>query len=179
MPRQAALYRATVIREVRFYWGMAEKPSTFLGQIHQESTFREDAKSPVGATGLAQMMPGTSRWLMEIYPRDLKELCPDKSGCPLSPAWAIRSLVLFDKRLYDDFRWANGAIERWSATLSGYNGGRSWVLRERRACAGTVGCNDTLWFGNIELACLRSATSCKENRNYPRRILLELRHHYE
>ena len=135
IPRQAAQYKATVIREVRYYWGLGESPATFMSQIHQESTFREDAKSAVGATGLAQVMPMTAQWLQQIYPKDLKELCDSKSGCPLNAHWAIRTLVIYDKKLFDRLTWAETKDDRWAATLSAYNGGESWVTRERRACS--------------------------------------------
>ena len=174
VPRQAALYRATVIREVRFYWGMAERPSTFLGQIHQESGFREDARSPVGAEGLSQIMPRTGAWLWEIYPADLREACPQMSGCPRDAKWAIRAVVLFDKRLYDSYRFAIGD-DRWAWTLASYNGGSGNANKEKRLCP----CDKNRWFGSVENFCLRTAANCRENRGYPRRILLELRHHYE
>lgn len=46
---------------------MAERyglpPNVFLSLVHQESRFRPDAVSRVGATGLGQLMPGTAREL--------------------------------------------------------------------------------------------------------------------
>lgn len=176
MPRQAVLYRATVIREVRFYWGMAEKPSTFLGQIHQESGFREDAKS-VFASGLTQFTKPTAEWIQGLYARDLRELCAGRTGCPLDAKWAIRAMTIYDKRLWDGYSKAMGD-DRKAFMLSGYNGGNGWVLKERSEAL-RRGFDPNVWFNSVELVCIRAGWACRENRGYPRRILLELRHHYE
>ena len=176
VPRQAALYRATVIREVRFYWGMAESPAMFMGQIAQESGFKEDAKSAF-ASGLTQFTKPTAEWIQGLYARDLRELCAAKTGCPLEPKWAIRAMVLYDKRLWNGYPNACGD-ERKAFMLSGYNGGDGWTRKER-AQAIKLALDPDVWFGSVETVCLRAAWACKENRDYPRRILLELRHHYE
>lgn len=39
------------------------EPSVAFGLVRTESTFRENAKSPVGALGLTQVMPRTAAWL--------------------------------------------------------------------------------------------------------------------
>ena len=134
VPRQAALYRATIVREVRFYWGMAENPAIFMAQIHAESAFREDARSPVGAEGLAQIMPRTNRWLLQIYAKDLMPLCPSKTGCPLDPHFSIRALVMYDKFLWNQFTFVDAQIERWAFTLASYNGGIGNAKKELSAC---------------------------------------------
>ena len=175
IPRQAAQYKATVTREVRYYWGFGQSPSVFMSQIHQESGFREDAKSAF-ASGLTQFTPGTAEWIQRLYAKDLRETCPSKSGCPLNPKWAIRSMVLYDKRLWDRYSFADGD-DRFGFTLSSYNGGAGWVDKERMLAAKT-GADSSKWFNAVETVCLRAKWACDENRHYPRNILYKWRHHY-
>jgi hypothetical protein len=63
IPAQANTYRAQLTREARAAWGLEAPVAFFAAQVHQESGWREDARSPVGALGLAQFMPGTAAWI--------------------------------------------------------------------------------------------------------------------
>lgn len=49
------IYEAAVEHEI--------EPKTAFGLVRAESSFRSSATSPVGATGLTQLMPATARWL--------------------------------------------------------------------------------------------------------------------
>jgi len=49
------IYEAAVANKI--------SPRTAFGLVRAESSFRTDAKSPVGAIGLTQLMPATARWL--------------------------------------------------------------------------------------------------------------------
>ena len=49
------IYQAAVEHEI--------EPKTAFGLVRAESSFRSSATSPVGATGLTQLMPATARWL--------------------------------------------------------------------------------------------------------------------
>jgi soluble lytic murein transglycosylase-like protein len=66
---------------------------TFAAQLHQESGWRPDAVSPVGAQGLAQFMPATADWISQLMPGL-------NSREPFNPAWAIRALVSYDRWLW-------------------------------------------------------------------------------
>ena len=173
VPRQVAKYRPILIREVRLYWGMGESPATFLAQVHQESGFRENVESKF-ASGLSQFTPATAEWIQGLYPADLRELCPSRSGCPLDARWALRAMVIYDRRLHGAYRFTAGD-DRWGFALAAYNGGARHIKRERLSCR----CDPDRWFGNVENNCLRAEWACRENRAYPRRILHVLRHHYE
>jgi soluble lytic murein transglycosylase-like protein len=76
IPAQANTYRARLTREARAAWGLEAPGALFAAQVHQESGWREDARSLVGALGLAQFMPGTAAWIARLYPTDLGDAAP-------------------------------------------------------------------------------------------------------
>ena len=168
IPPLAYKLRPTVIREVRFWWSMDEPTSTFHAQVHQESLWNPEAESHAGAKGLTQFMPATADWISKLYPKDLGE------NQPLDPRWAIRAMVIYDKFLYDRI----DADEKWEMVLSAYNGGLTWVKRDQ-SLTEQNGLDKRKWWNNVELYSNRSSSAFKENRGYPRRILLVLKPIYE
>jgi len=166
VPREALQHRAELIRNARAVWGLDAPVSTFAAQIHQESRWQSAAKSPVGAGGIAQFMPTTASWIGQVYP----ELAnPD----PFNPSWGLRALVTYDLHIWDRTSAAT-ACDRMAKTLSGYNGGPGWVTRDERL-AKASGADPARWFDQVErFNAGRSAAAFRENRGYPRRILLEL-----
>ncbi|ECY5329999.1 transglycosylase SLT domain-containing protein, partial [Salmonella enterica subsp. enterica serovar Typhimurium] len=140
-PPQAALqYRDDVIRNARLEWGLSAPVADFAAQLHQESGWRPDAVSPVGAQGLAQFMPATADWISQLMPGL-------NSREPFNPAWAIRALVSYDRWLWQRVSAANNC-ERMAMTLSGYNGGLGWVQRDKRLAL-QQGLDRTRWFGHV------------------------------
>ena len=171
IPRQALAYRATLTRAARVEWGLDAPVATFGAQIHQESGWCEDAKSPVGAQGLAQFMPATARWWSEMRPAS-------GPAAPWNPGWALRSLAGYDKWLWDRTR-AHDDCNRMAMSLAGYNGGLGWVRRDA-ALAAELGLDPLTWWDSVETANAgRSAANKRENQGYPRRILLTLEPLYE
>ena len=62
--------------------------------------------------------------------------------------------------------------DRWAFVLAGYNGGNGWVNRDRRL-ASAKGADPLAWFDSVERHNAgRSAANFRENRHYPRAILL-------
>jgi hypothetical protein len=107
----------------------------FAAQVHQESGWREDARSPVGALGLAQFMPGTAAWIAHLYPADLGD------AAPLDARSALRALVTYDLWLWERLtefrddglhRPALSEANVWGATLAAYNGGLGNVRKDRQ-----------------------------------------------
>lgn len=163
VPRDAEKYRRDITRNARLVWGLDAPVATFAAQVEQESAFREDAKSYVGASGLAQFMPATAKWISGVYP----DLDPP---APQNPAWALRALVTYDRHLWERVGGADDC-QRMAKTLSAYNGGPGWVTRDERLAA-ERGLDPSLWFGSVETVNAgRSPANWKENRGYPRRIL--------
>jgi soluble lytic murein transglycosylase-like protein len=92
-PIAALAYRDELIRTAHAVWGINAPVAVFGAQIHQESGWRHDAVSPVGALGLAQFMPATAKWIAQIDPALVE-------GQPYNPGWAMRAMVVYDQNLY-------------------------------------------------------------------------------
>lgn len=169
-PRAAEIHHATLVRASHALWGLDAPIAVFAGQIHAESRWRADAKSPVGAEGLAQFMPATSAWLPEVAPQTGKPL-------PYNPGWALRALVAYNLWIHKQIK-ADNEYERMAMTLSAYNGGLGWVYRDKRLATRT-GLSSLRWFGHVEtMNAGRSAANYRENRHYPRNILQNYQHIY-
>jgi len=116
-PVGAQAYRRILIGESRMVWGLNAPAPVFAGQVHQESRWRPDARSPAGAQGLTQFMPATSKWIGQVYPDALGDVKP------FSPSWAIRAMVRYDHWLYERIKHAKQECDRMRFALASYNGG--------------------------------------------------------
>ena len=125
VPRDAYQYRRALIGNARAVWGMHVPVATFAGQVHQESMWRADAVSRVGAAGLAQFMPRTADWISGLYRDELGE------NTPLNPAWALRGLVRYDRHLWDRVRPFDTDCDRMQFALADYNGGSGWRMKRQ------------------------------------------------
>ncbi|AFJ01993.1 transglycosylase SLT domain protein [Methylophaga frappieri] len=162
-PVEARQYQRLLRRSAHAYWGLDAPIATMAGQVHQESRWQPDAKSPVGAEGLAQFMPTTSDWFSTLYPDALGD------NQPFHPGWALRALVLYDHWLYQRVTAADNC-QRWALTLSAYNGGLGWVYRDKQL-ASAKGADPLVWFNSIEHHSRRADWARRENRTYVRNIL--------
>ena len=167
IPDRAHQYRPALTREARAAWGMDAPIVIFAGQLHQESAWRADARS-IYADGLAQFTKDTAADMARWYP----EL---GAANAFDPQWAMRAMVRYDARLYDQV-WGNTACDMWWATLRAYNGGLGhWRTEAKKA----IDPNDR---HSIDKACgtaKRSVKHCPESLSYPRQILLKHAKHYE
>ena len=172
IPQAAHQHRATLTRAAHTAWGLDAPIAALAAQVHQESGWRTSALSPVGAQGLTQFMPATARWWCTREKQSAAE-CQ-----PYNPTWALRSMVGYDKYLYDLTPARFTPYERLYIALRGYNGG----LGHWRAEAAIAAQQDHFpSLGKIDAACgkaRRAAVHCAENLGYPRRILLELQPRY-
>lgn len=159
IPRDAMRHRLTLKRLAQNAWGLQPPVATFAAQIHQESRWRELARSPVGAQGLAQFMPATVEWIGGVAP-GLAERAPE------NPVWAMRALVVYDKWLLDRIK-ADSLCERMAFALSGYNGGLGWVYKRQRLSPRPGVCLGATCAINPGV----TAASQRENEHYPQVIL--------
>lgn len=159
-PVAAEKYRRDLVRSARLAWGLDAPVATMAAQVHQESGWRTDAVSRVGARGLAQFMPATATWWCR---REAIEECQ-----PENPVWALRALAGYDKWLYDRLSVAGTECGRWWATLRAYNGGLGhWQAEARLA-------SDPSDRASVDRQCGRAkrhASHCTENLAYPDRII--------
>ena len=172
IPQAAHAHRATLTRAAHTQWGLDAPIAALAAQVHQESGWRTNALSPVGAQGLTQFMPATAKWWCARENQSAAE-CQ-----PYSPTWALRSMVGYDKYLYDLTPPRFTPYERLYVALRGYNGGLGhW--RAEAAIAGAT--NHFPSLAQIDAACgraRRAAVHCAENLGYPRRILGDLQPRY-
>lgn len=162
IPAEAHGYKREIIRAGRNVWGMDAPTATMAGQIHQESRFRADARSPVGAVGLTQFMPSTARWIQGAYPAEL-------AGDVLSPDWGIRALARYDRHLWERTSALDGC-EQWAFTLASYNGGEGWTRKRQRLSPTPMAC----LYSTCEINPGITPANQRENAAYPKRILLTL-----
>ena len=157
--------RHALQREASATFGLDAPIARFAAQLHQESGWRADARSPY-AQGLAQFTPATAEWIAVAYPA----LRP---ADPWDPLWSIRAQVTYMGHLWLAVNEAATECDRWAFALAAYNGGLGWVVRDRRLTA-VLGGDASRWWGHTEQNSNRAAWAKKENRGYPRRILLRL-----
>lgn len=167
VPREALKHRAELTRIAHAEWGLDAPVAAFAAQIHQESGWRADAVSRVGAQGMAQFMPATASWWCE-------RLGMSAAACqPTNPTWAMRALVGYDRWLFERVRGATEGDRLWAA-LRAYNGGLGHWQAEAKSAGSTAR-------AAVDAACgqaRRHVSHCAENLGYPRRILLVLQPRY-
>lgn len=170
VPADATRYRLQLVRAAHAEWGLDAPVAVFAAQVHQESGWRPEALSRVGARGLAQFMPATAAWWC-----DMNGL--GRADCqPHNPAWALRALVGYDKYLYDRAPARYTAHDRMWVALRAYNGGLGHWQAEARTTGLALPSR-----AQVDGACgnaRRAALHCVENLGYPRRILITLQPRY-
>lgn len=161
-PRGALVYRATLIREARFEMGLDAPVAALGAQIHQESSWNPEARSAF-ASGLAQFTPSTAEWVSGLYSGTLGP------AQPLNPAWALRALVIYDKRLLGAVKSFETPCDRFLFALSDYNGGAGRRVK-RQALSPRPGSYAVTGYLNPGI----SPANQRENEGYGPKILLQL-----
>jgi soluble lytic murein transglycosylase-like protein len=168
IPNAAQGFRLPLTAFAKGEWGPDAPVASFAAQVAQESGWRPNAKSPVGALGLTQFMPTTASWISKLYPSELGD------NDPGNPMWSLRALVKYDHWLYQRIKAANHC-ERMGFGLSSYNGGLGYVFKRQKASKQPGYCFDLTCDINPGI----TPANQRENAHYPRRILLELEPRYE
>ena len=169
VPQAAQQYRALLVRSAHMAWGLDAPVAVLAAQVHQESGWRGDAVSHVGAQGLAQFMPATATWIAGIDPALAARQ-------PFNPAWALRALGAYDRWLYVRTPAYYAPKDRMWVALRGYHGGLGHWQAEA-AATGAARPARAL----VDAACgraKRASVHCRENLHYPQRILVVLQPRY-
>ncbi len=126
------------------YDDLIKKAATKIGwdwrllasMIYQESEFKPNVRSWVGAYGLMQLMPET-----------MEEFGVTENSSPAEQIDAgVRLLQSFEKQLPDEI---TDSVERIKFTLASYNGGLAHILDARRL-ARKYDKNPNVWDNNVD-----------------------------
>ncbi len=145
-------------------FGPGAPVATLAAQIHQESAWRVDAVSWAGAQGLAQFMPTTAKDMEARWPRE----CSPAN--PFSPQWAFRCRDQYLKSLIRASRNDRTTeCDDWAFGLRAYNGGLTWIRRDRAAAQAQCADPDS-WIEVMPFNAGRRESAYRENTEYPVRI---------
>jgi len=139
-----------------------QNPSWALAQLDQESNCNYFAVSPVGAQGIAQIMPGNLGWLGSDICAELGE--PN----PYDPDWAVPCFELFMQwhsiDLFPDY-CGNLYVDSQR-----YNGGYYVIWEVRASSDKTLQGGEDFCGTRLPNGRKRSKASCHENYEYPEKI---------
>jgi soluble lytic murein transglycosylase-like protein len=164
-PARAAQYQRAMTESARRVFGWGAPTATLAAQIHQESGWREDARSHAGALGIAQFMPATAEDMAARH----RACAPAR---PLDAEWSFRCRDRYmHSRLAAIQTMATGFDEcgHWTFALRAYNGGLGWVQRDRRLALAR-GLNPDAPEDVAQVNAGRSAAAFRENVEYAAKI---------
>ena len=108
----------------------------FKAQAVAESNLRQDARSPVGAVGVMQVMPRTFD--------DIQRKNPAITGSVDQTRWNIAAGIWYDRRHFVVWAADRSLVERLKFMFGSYNAGLTSILRAQQFALGE-GLNATLW----------------------------------
>jgi membrane-bound lytic murein transglycosylase MltF len=167
VPKAARPFKELLRREAQKVFENAPI-ALFASLIEAESSWRPRARSPSGDLGLAQIKGTTARYLARVRPGP-------GPGSASDPVWSIKAMLFYVWHLKEAIKGAANETEHLAMALSSYNGGLGTLLKERKLCARTKGCDPSKWFGNVEKMKRRSTRAFRENRNHVRKVFARAR----
>ncbi len=172
VPAAADQYEKALTDAAQAAYGLDAPVARLAALIHVESHWNPQAQSP-WADGLAQFTPLTAGWIAQIRP----ELGP---ADPWDPEWSMRAAAQYTKLLYNQIKPFDQEVaecDRWAMDLSAYNGGATWLMRDRKLTQ-FHGADPDRWFGHTENYSRRAQWAITENRAYPVKVLMVWEHRY-
>lgn len=172
LPAAADAWQAPVTQAVQSVYGLDGPVARIAALVQVESNWDPQAES-IYAQGLTQFTPSTADWLAEVYP----ELQP---ADPWNARWSLLAASHYTQRILSGVKPYEHAIancDQWAMTLCAYNGGPTWLKRDRNLTQ-SLGADPDIWFGQTERYSNRALWAFEENRAYPGKILKNWEHRY-
>jgi membrane-bound lytic murein transglycosylase MltF len=93
--------------------------------------------------------------------------------------YQMRTMIVMDRVAYNQMTFAKTDYERQAFMFSAYNGGAGGVFKDRALCRSTPGCDQNVWFGNVEKYSFKSKVAVQGygksffeiNRDYVKMIM--------
>ena len=123
-------YDGFFIKYTRWYLPGVD-PDLIKAQCWQESRFKENAVSPVGAAGICQFMPGTWR-------DSVKSLGISQNTSVFHTEYNIQAAAYYMGVQYRYWRSPRPAEDRHNLATAGYNAGAGHIINAQKACGGPL-----------------------------------------
>lgn len=150
-------YDEVIQSAVKNYWVDFPDWKYWKAQLYQESRFEEDARSPVGALGVAQFMPAT--WIEVTRQLELEHI-------PATHAkYAIEAGAFYMARMRRGWRSPRPKLEQHFLGVASYNAGTGNILRAQTRCGGAL-----LWEDIAPCLPLVTGQNAAETVTYVERI---------
>lgn len=128
---QTKKYDKAIKSAVLAYWTDYPNWKIYKAQLYQESLLDTNAKSPVGAKGLAQFMPRT--W-MDMQRR----MNMPKWATPYMPKYSIKAGAYYMRTLRNSWTTKRSVEQKHNLALASYNAGLGNILKAQRKCKGAI-----------------------------------------
>lgn len=118
------------------FFGPAFDWHYFKAQAIAESHLDPEAKSPVGAAGVMQIMPRTYEEILRKNPKI--------RGSRLQPRWNIAAGIYYDRQIWNVWKAPRPFYDRLHFMFGSYNAGKGNILKAQKI-AEKRGLNPNIW----------------------------------
>lgn len=118
------------------FFGPAFDWHYFKAQAIAESQLDPQAKSPVGAAGIMQIMPRTYEEILHKNPKI--------KGSRMQPRWNIAAGIYYDRQIWNLWKAPRPFRDRLRFMFGSYNAGKGNILKAQKI-ADKRGLNPNLW----------------------------------
>jgi len=114
------------IKYSKQYFSIAFEWKHFKSQAIAESNLNPNAKSPVGAEGIMQIMPATYR--------EIRNKNSYIKGSVKDPKWAIPAGIYYDSTIYNKWSPKRTFQDRIDYMMASYNAGMGNIINAQKKC---------------------------------------------